>query len=133
MILLAREIPNTQLIELDATGDDWIRREERRRLVWFLSAVDVNMNVLSSFRYCMIPSERMSIIPLPAREDDFCKGEAGYSIGSLTMQEILASGGLNRNPLLLARLGQAARAAILSRILVRCISFNLSSEQLILF
>lgn len=71
MLIMSREIPQVELLKTGRTGDDWIRWEENRRLLWRLFLVDRIVASMSSVRYFMIPFERVEDVPLPCSDELF--------------------------------------------------------------
>lgn len=145
LLIMSREIPQPELLKTERTGDDWIRWEENRRLMWRLFLVDRLATTLSSIRYFTIPMERIEKIPLPCSDELFNLdnpvpasgivtgpltnttstgsnagtpgGPGGSSSGSATTLAMFA-GGLQAYPLFLPQLSSLAKNCVLLFILV---------------
>jgi hypothetical protein len=125
MLTMSREINLDELVRTDRTGDDWVRWEERRRLIWRLFLIDRIYTSMSSIRYFTIPLERVQRIPLPCSDALFAEAMPVAPQESAVTLAMFA-GGLQAYPLFLPQLSSQSKGILLQYVMV---SENERSER----
>lgn len=128
LLIMSREIPLVQLLKMDRMGEDWVRWEERRRLMWRLFLFDRVYTSLSSIRYFTIPLERMEKLPLPCADDVFASDDPS-ALAQTPVFLTMFKGGLQAYPLFLPQLSPLAKACVLQFLLTQIIDYQRQAPE----